>query len=1145
MPGGGAKKRGRPKKDSSASPPPPPASLVALLQQDTAVVRYFQALQTSLARDVQVYKERAARWEQRYRDLVEEGRAGVEPTRKKAAKSSQPPKAPPPARQSKAAAAPATTTPSRELKGASLKTAPSQSWFDLDDDAPAKRKKARKRATATPNVAAPKEDTTDVATRPLEMNNDHDDEEEDRASGLQLADSSDEDDDNVPMTEVVLEHGFADHMETTAAPAAATKDMDNLSFPSDSSNSSQDDGIFTRPVLPLRGKERKTAAVARSYRHDDDDDDDTTGPATTPPVAAVVAAPRLSQAAAALDELGVALVASGARRDNGDILADVQLALRALARVAVYDSDCLAEHPPFCVVTSTGSGIRVAPNGDHPVWEGLTLTVRALLVLETWSPPLSTSVDDDDSDPLGLAGRDGLARQLMQTLRREVQEDWARQDRTARLASKAIHYHPDKEEEAATGTDEVPPSSPSSSEFVMSAKSLPHLSTLLERTCWARCLLTLYLSRNDTIAAVQTIQDYLLATVPCHGKEGAKCYPRLPPVLSLLVLEAMFKPRLTDLGWKRNDEKGSLDEEEEGSLSRYFWGPRVPPAVARIFGAAVHRTARIWRARLASRDDRIAHVAQVEVAAYERLLQECGLAPEETDCISSSSTVEEELVSLRVSVRTAMPTNYHDDIYKRWQAAYQLSLIQEGSVDPSVVDWKESSSRDLALVKLECWSQAVRQMYLREAEEIRRAVGTKVTLNCPPDTFHGCCLERLVLLWESNPFTDDLDKVYVLATLIKCAANLADGGSVLRFSQILIEFLQKMSAEDWDWRMLIPIWKTLRNVTSQPTVRVINLERRHDRWRHMVCQGMVHKFLVVRGVVESGSSGDIGDTAPAVIGGFALDGQGPLVGSPGRMAKLVQSLWRPHDMTPFDKDAPKHENMVPMHLTEVACALSHISCWEGCQDALNFRPYNAPPCGLVRQSESLRFLFHIAGYARGPPLRERSRQCSPAAVCLILEDDSNVVEDFGVALERLLDELPRDFHYCALGYGRPKSAPIVPFTPTLGIPTHLFYATGYLISAAGLKRLQEDLPVRGPIDAWLGHRQTKNFENVVGQRLGVGSHAKGGSVSRTKLQEIMDWEPYCATPPLCQQAIRVHENTSGGRRNWQKKDSNVVYSGHR
>jgi hypothetical protein len=192
----------------------------------------------------------------------------------------------------------------------------------------------------------------------------------------------------------------------------------------------------------------------------------------------------------------------------------------------------------------------------------------------------------------------------------------------------------------------------------------------------------------------------------------------------------------------------------------------------------------------------------------------------------------------------------------------------------------------------------------------------------------------------------------------------------------------------------------------------------------------------------------------------------------------------------------------------------------------------------------LRYLFHIAGYARGPPLREGGRQSAPAAVCLILEDDANVVEEFSAALENLLDELPRDFHYCALGYGRPKSAPIIPFTATLGIPTHLFYATGYLISAAGLKRLQENLPVRGPIDAWLGHRQTRNFENVVGQRLGVGSHGRGGNVSRTKLQEIMDWEPYCATPPLCQQAIRVHDTTSGARRNWQKKDSDVVYSGH-
>jgi hypothetical protein len=42
-----------------------------------------------------------------------------------------------------------------------------------------------------------------------------------------------------------------------------------------------------------------------------------------------------------------------------------------------------------------------------------------------------------------------------------------------------------------------------------------------------------------------------------------------------------------------------------------------------------------------------------------------------------------------------------------------------------------------------------------------------------------------------------------------------------------------------------------------------------------------------------------------------------------------------------------------------------------------------------------------------------------------------LTDDFSMRLKALLKELPRDLHYCALGYGRPKTAPIVSYSDLL------------------------------------------------------------------------------------------------------------------
>lgn len=116
---------------------------------------------------------------------------------------------------------------------------------------------------------------------------------------------------------------------------------------------------------------------------------------------------------------------------------------------------------------------------------------------------------------------------------------------------------------------------------------------------------------------------------------------------------------------------------------------------------------------------------------------------------------------------------------------------------------------------------------------------------------------------------------------------------------------------------------------------------------------------------------------------------------------------------------------------------------------------------LWYQQKLIRML-KISGFARGEALLVRNEHSDPNPCCVILEDDAVLCDRFAERLEALLEELPRDFHFCSIGYSRPQRAPIVEYSSQLGIPSCLWYLTGYIISLDGAKHLLESLPVAGP-----------------------------------------------------------------------------------
>lgn len=175
----------------------------------------------------------------------------------------------------------------------------------------------------------------------------------------------------------------------------------------------------------------------------------------------------------------------------------------------------------------------------------------------------------------------------------------------------------------------------------------------------------------------------------------------------------------------------------------------------------------------------------------------------------------------------------------------------------------------------------------------------------------------------------------------------------------------------------------------------------------------------------------------------------------------------------------------------------------------------------------------------------------PAPVCVIVEDDAILADRFADRLDSILAELPRDFHFCSLGYSRPKTAPMIPFSTELGIPSCIWYLTGYILSLDGASYLVDKLPLRGPVDSWIGLKMFGNWDNMYGHAMGVGMAAKPGndaSISRKDLRRLLRFRAFAALIPLCSQKVgggggSSNSNKNTGR-NWRQRDTDIVYSGN-
>lgn len=126
---------------------------------------------------------------------------------------------------------------------------------------------------------------------------------------------------------------------------------------------------------------------------------------------------------------------------------------------------------------------------------------------------------------------------------------------------------------------------------------------------------------------------------------------------------------------------------------------------------------------------------------------------------------------------------------------------------------------------------------------------------------------------------------------------------------------------------------------------------------------------------------------------------------------------------------------------------------------------------------------------------------------------------------------------------RPMNAPLMKYSSQLGIPTCIWYLTGYILSHEGAKFLLQSLPCVGPIDSWIGLKMMANWDNIYGHKVGVGVKSRpvvDTLPPRNDLVKILRFRAFAALIPLCSQKLTSSSKDSV---KWRDRDTDITYSG--
>jgi len=810
----------------------------------------------------------------------------------------------------------------------------------------------------------------------------------------------------------------------------------------------------------------------------------------------------------------------------------------------------------------------------------------------------------------GMKKRHDMVRTFVKSLEGEICDAWPVQDRFSRLGNQALHDNRDQSKEGISNLGPIEPSNEDTKsarferKLILDSKNSLRLATMVDRCILARIVTAIYLCRSDPSSAIDFLFRYILSTAPSLQED---VYPKYPPIQSLLLIETILETSFPmSIDTSGAGQRTLLDFlladvlMNNGKNRNGFNTAKIDShPLSEFFQVILAISAVIYRRRITHGDTRISEPGLAEEAAHQRIasrLDRSGIQKLNIEATNGENgSLDSSLLSYRNCCHLLIQ-NFLEESTVRLKEGKKSSTILKWMLPITIIMQGDSqklrkvflekikaflsSKSRTELLLIEGCSKAIRGMEIRNIDSYRDVVSCPTTTEV--ETVSQSLITTLVDSVIAGPGSANESKNPVrldlsgLSILIDICHELADGENALRLIQW---WLKCKNAEDYspiEISQLVEYW------LGFPMVRIINLERRKDRMASFLSQAMHAGLWTIRGVIpperwdvlkkHKSSQKDIFANAEESIftshvGTFAIDGsQGSpaqvelklmewleLGGVPSSLVKreldsLIKPQWRPNDLRAFDIHASDDPNLlVSLSPSEKACALSHIATWKGIA------------------SSSFTNGFTCTGFARGDPMHDHIGKMGedhipPCPVALVLEDDATLVDRFQDRLEQLLEELPRDFHFCALGYARPKEAPLldIPGCQHIKLPTMTWYLTGYLLSEAGAQYLLKSLPVVGPIDAWMGLKMilTSNWENEFGHRMGVGDAPQNGSdyvrpsLSRKEIRLCMKFRSYCAGVPLCDQKVRTATVTGASAsqqskpvQNWRLRDSDIVYSG--
>lgn len=805
----------------------------------------------------------------------------------------------------------------------------------------------------------------------------------------------------------------------------------------------------------------------------------------------------------------------------------------------------------------------------------------------------------------GMKKRHCMVRSFVNSLEGEICDAWPVQDRFSRLGNPALHDERDQ------SSNDVAKKSRVERRLVLDSKNSLRLAAMVDRCILARIVTAIYLYRSDPSAAIDFLFRYILATAPSLQQE---LYPNYPPVQSLLLIETILETSFPlSIDSPGNSHRTLLDYVLQNILtldlcsdnnkSKEIENDKVHPhSLSKAFQVTLATSAAIYRRRMSHEDTRISEPGLAEEAAFQRISSRLNrsdihlLNTEATN--GGNGSLESSFLSYRerceslIQCFLADSTIMNDEMTSmstllKWMLPITIIVQGDGqklrNLFSENIELFLSSKSEIQLFKVEGCSKAIRQMEIRNIDSYRAVISSPTTTEVTTLTKSLLTgfFDSIIGKTNSEKQSENTIRLELpsLSIFIAICHELADGENAIR----LIQSWLNQNIHDKKENSVLKIARFFNYWSAFPMVRVINLERRKDRMASFLAQAMHAGLWAIRGVIpperwevmkqQKSDQEDIfanveGSILTSHIGTFAIDGsQGSPAqvelellewlersGVPSSLVKreldsLVKPQWRPNDLRTFDMHASDDPNLlVSLSPSEKACALSHIATWKGIA------------------SPSFANSFTYTGFARGYPMHDPIGKIGvnhmpPCPVALVLEDDATLVDRFQDRLDQLLEELPRDFHYCALGYAKPKEAPVldIPGCQHIKLPTMTWYLTGYLLSQAGAQYLLNRLPVVGPIDAWMGRKMilTSNWENEIGHRMGVGDAPQNGSdyvrpvLSMKEIRMCVKFRAYCAGVPLCDQKVRAATATGASAshrdrpvQNWRLRDSDIAYSGN-